>query len=230
MKPVLKKGILLAIEGIDGAGKTTQTNLVAEELRRRGFEVVTSKEPTDGKWGKMIRNTAKTGRLSPEAELNAFIEDRKEHVRELILPNLAQRKIVIVDRYYFSTAAYQGARGMDPSSLIKQNESFAPEPDLLVLLDIDPSVGVMRVSKRGEANLFETHALLAKSSRIFQELNKKYLLKIDATGSTQEIRDKIVHNVLATAVKHYADDKSLSPQDAINATRQVYGYEPITTA
>jgi dTMP kinase len=196
MKPVLKKGILLAIEGIDGAGKTTQTHLVAEELRRRGFEVVTSKEPTDGKWGQMIRNSAQTGRLSPEAELNAFIEDRKEHVHELILPNLAQRKIVIVDRYYFSTAAYQGARGMDPLELIQRNETFAPEPDLLVLLDIEASVGVKRVNNRGAVNLFETQALLTKSSSIFQDLKKKYLLKIDATGSTEEIRDKIVYNVL----------------------------------
>src|SRR5437867_1133610 len=93
-------GFLIAIEGIDGAGKTTQTQLLAGLLQDRGYEVVTTKEPTKGKWGTMLREKAKTGRLSPEEELNAFLNDRKEHIETIIRPNLEAGKVVIADRYY----------------------------------------------------------------------------------------------------------------------------------
>lgn len=150
------RGILVAVEGIDGAGKTTQAAAIVEQLRGVGLDVVTSKEPTSGVWGQRLRESAATGRMAPSEELAAFIEDRKEHVRELIRPALDAGKVVVLDRYYFSTAAYQGARGMDWRSILEQNEAFAPQPDLLVVLRVDPKVGLTRVASRGdEANLFE---------------------------------------------------------------------------
>src|SRR4051812_21534342 len=96
------RGVLVAVEGIDGAGKTTQTRLVADRLRALGFDVVTSKEPTTGRWGQMLRDSALTGRLEPAEELAAFVADRREHVATLIEPALGAGKIVLVDRYYFS--------------------------------------------------------------------------------------------------------------------------------
>src|SRR5206468_12564349 len=118
-----------------------------------------------------LRESASTGRLAPAEELHAFLEDRREHVATLIRPALAAGKVVIVDRYYFSTAAYQGARGQDPDELIRINEEFAPKPDLLVLLVVTPQQGIARIGQRGDAgNLFEREEDLAKSAAIFARL------------------------------------------------------------
>ena len=156
MTTTLSHGILIAIEGIDGAGKTTQAAQLARRLEGAGFSVLTTKEPTDrSEHGRRIRASSIGGRLSLTDELHAFIEDRREHVHSLILPALAAGQIVIVDRYYFSSAAYQGARGGDVGRILLANESFAPAPDLLVHLVVDPSIGVARIRARGDvANEF----------------------------------------------------------------------------
>ena len=186
-------GFLVVIEGIDGAGKTTQARLLAEQLQEMSFSVVSSREPTNGKWGKLLKESAKTGRLSPEEELNAFIEDRKEHVEGLIRPQLENGRVVILDRYYFSTVAYQGARGLNVQELMQRNEEFAPEPDLLVLLDVEPEIGLRRIHERGdEVNQFEREAALAKAREIFNQIEKPYLLRLDAGQEPETIRDSII--------------------------------------
>jgi dTMP kinase len=212
------------MEGVDGSGKTTQTQLLSEKLTEIGFEVVCTKEPTQGRWGRMLRESAQKGRLSPEEELNAFIEDRKEHVTQLIRPSLAAGKVVIVDRYYFSTAAYQGARGMDPVRLIQQNEAFAPEPNLLLLLDIAPKAGLRRVAGRGDiANLFENEAALVKSRAIFLNIHKPYLVRVDAEKTPDEIRDEILFHFYRVAAEQIAHDDSLSWREKLHAVQQLYG-------
>jgi len=121
-----RAGLLIAFEGIDGTGKTTQIRLLAEKLTARGHRVVATREPTDGKYGRKIRELfTKRHHVSAQEELDLFIADRKEHVREVIAPALAAGKIVLTDRYYFSTAAYQGAAGQDPEKIIKLNQAFA---------------------------------------------------------------------------------------------------------
>ena len=120
------KGILIAIEGIDGTGKSTQLKLLGDYLRRRGCTVVETREPTEGPYGQKIRKLyVDRGQCTLEEELELFIEDRRQHVREVIAPALAQGHVVLTDRYYFSTAAYQGAAGMDPDEVFARN-SFAP--------------------------------------------------------------------------------------------------------
>jgi dTMP kinase len=186
-------GFLIAIEGIDGAGKTTRAKVLQESLSKRGFRAVYTREPTNGKWGTLLRNSAETGRLSIEEELELFLKDRREHVNEFILPHLRDGFVVIVDRYYFSTAAYQGARGLDPQELLRQNEEFAPEPDLLVLMDLDVDQGLGRVRTRGDrANLFEQTESLRRAREIFLSLQKPYLLKIDAAKEPEEILERIL--------------------------------------
>lgn len=166
-------GFLIAIEGIDGAGKTTQAHFIQDELMSRGFQVMRTKEPTTGQWGQVLRDSALTGRLSIEEEVEAFIKDRREHVTEKIMLALLNGMVVIVDRYYFSTAAYQGARGVDPQELLRRNEEFAPEPDLLILLDVDPKVGLKRIRTRGDrANLFEQNNTLRRAREIFLQHQK----------------------------------------------------------
>jgi dTMP kinase len=96
---------------------------------------------------------AATGRLSPEDELLYFLNDRRQHVEETIAPALAAGKVVILDRYYFSTMAYQGARGFDPVEIRRMNEEFAPVPDLLLILDLDVDTAHHRIGHRATARM-----------------------------------------------------------------------------
>jgi dTMP kinase len=176
------------LEGIDGAGKTTQAARLEAALASNKVPVLRTKEPTDGQWGNALRASATKGRMSPHDELALFLKDRREHVEMLITPALAAGKVVIVDRYYFSTVAYQGARGMDPGELLRINEAFAPEPDLLVFLDVDAEVGIKRIRERGDKqNAFEQEAALRDVARIFQSLDFPYMARIPGTLPPEDI-------------------------------------------
>lgn len=186
-------GVLVAIEGIDGAGKSVQARAVAAALEGRGYGVVLTHEPTQGPWGRLLRASATGGRLAPAEELEAFLRDRAQHVEELIRPSLAAGKVVITDRYYFSTVAYQGARGFDPAELLRRNEAFAPEPDLLVLLDLDPVTSRDRIGRRdGRTNAFEHLAELERVRQIFLSLRKPYLLRLDASQPAEVLTGEIL--------------------------------------
>jgi dTMP kinase len=152
-----KGAMLIAFEGIDGAGKTTQARILKDHLEQKGRDVVVFKEPTMGHWGREIASMGRTGRhLTADEESRYFLEDRKEDVKGNILPALEQGKMVIMDRYYYSNMAYQGAKGMDPSLIEKEN-SFAPKPDTVILIDISPATAKERIIKNrnGETNHFE---------------------------------------------------------------------------
>lgn len=188
-QPLPGRGLLIAFEGIDGAGKTTQVRALAASLRAEDYQVVESKEPTNGPWGSKLRASAATGRLSPQDELELFMRDRRDHVRNLIEPGLDRGAIVIVDRYYFSTAAYQGARGMDFEHILALNEEFAPQPDLLFIIEVEPAVGRSRITARGdEANLFENEAALAASAAIFKAMKRPYIRRLDGNQSITELQ------------------------------------------
>ena len=187
-------GFFVVIEGIDGAGKSTQARALGERLTARGEKVVLSREPTMGQYGKQLRESAQTGRLSIEEEIELFLKDRREHVNELILPRLREGCVVIVDRYYFSTAAYQGARGVDPQELIRRNEEFAPEPDLLVLFDLPVEDGLSRVRARGDqADHFEQVEQLRRVREIFLSIQKPYLVKVDARQEPGVIAEEMLN-------------------------------------
>jgi dTMP kinase len=164
---------------------------------------------------------------SIEEEVEAFIKDRKEHVEQTINPALREGKIVIVDRYYFSTAAYQGARGVNPDELIRKNEAFAPEPDLLVLLDIEPKAGLQRIKTRGDrANHFEKTGTLRKARDIFLSIKKPYLFRIDATQQPAEICNLIVRQFSGLYVERIAKSNR-DPHEKLKATLGVFGGGPI---
>jgi dTMP kinase len=193
----LPRGFLVAIEGIDGAGKTTQAAMLAGHLTAAlSTEVVSSKEPTAGPWGAKIRASAATGRMSAEDELAAFLEDRKEHVAGFIEPALSRGALVILDRYYLSTATYQGARGLDVAEILRANEAFAPRPDLLVIIELDPEAAVARIGTRGGANAFEAIDNLRAVHEGFARLGAPYrIARIDGSQGPQE-----VHHVVREAV------------------------------
>ncbi len=186
--------MLIVIEGIDGTGKSTQARRLADHFISEGRAVVLSREPTDGPWGTLLRNSAETGRLSPEEELETFLKDRRQHVEEKIAPALAAGEIVILDRYYFSTMAYQGARGFDPTEIRKRNEGFAPVPDLLLILDLDVDSAISRIGSRGDtANEFEQRSNLARCREIFLSLAAEPFAKVIPTdGTPDEVTKKIL--------------------------------------
>lgn len=198
-----RNGLLIAFEGIDGAGKTTQVELLVNALQQAGHDVVRSREPTDGPWGEKIKQSAAHGRLPLDEEIEAFIEDRKEHVAQVIAPALASGKTVILDRYFYSTIAYQGARGADVKELTRRNHAIAPIPDVVLLLDIDPAAGLDRVSQlRGDIpNLFEREESLTVARQIFLQLSKDddRIRVIDGRGSIEEVHRTICDALPASA-------------------------------
>lgn len=189
----MRAGILLAFEGIDGAGKTTQAARLADLLQTLGIPTVRTKEPTDGPIGTALRQSAATGRMSAEEELDAFIRDRREHVASRIHPALYRGDVVIVDRYYYSTAAYQGARGFDTAAILATNEEFAPQPDLLFVLDVPVAVGHARIADRGDrANLFEDSNTLDQARIIFRSLSGPHVVHLDGTQPPEQIASEIL--------------------------------------
>ncbi len=195
----LARGILIAIEGIDGAGKTTQARLLAEQLVKDGYLVTALKEPTDGSWGKRIRVLATEGRnLSPRDEMMLFIKDRQEDVLRNIQPALAERRIVIMDRYYLSNMAYQGAIGMDTAEIKQMNEEFAPVPDLVLILDVAPSLGQSRLvnGRRETPNHFEKEEYLERVREQFQKMqHHKNVQVVDGSRPIWDVAESVLNSV-----------------------------------
>jgi len=189
----MNKGILIAFEGIDGTGKSTQLPLLATYLRQQGHTVIETREPTTGPYGREIRNLFQNRqRVSREQELELFLRDRGQHVEECILPALAEGKIVLTDRYYFSTAAYQGAAGCEPAVIFERN-SFAPEPDLVLLLTMSPGESVSRIRElRGEVlNDFEQLDQLEKVAALFASFAHGCIVRIPAARPVLEVQSAI---------------------------------------
>lgn len=186
--------MFIVFEGIDGTGKSTQAKRLAEHFRKMGRTVTLSREPTDGPWGTLLRNSAETGRLSPEEELDTFLKDRRQHVEEVIQPALSAGHVVILDRYYFSTMAYQGARGFDPLEIRKNNEAFAPVPDVLLILDLDVESALARIGSRGDtANQFEQRNNLSRCREIFLSLkDEPFSRLIDANAAADDVAESVL--------------------------------------
>lgn len=197
---MLSSGFVVAIEGIDGAGKTTQAQMLFTYLKERGIEAILSKEPTNSIFGRQIRELAQGKRKSthPQEEYRLFMEDRKLHVKELIQPALAAGKIVILDRYYFSTMAYQGAIGLDPQAIQTENETISPIPKIVFLITVPPSVGIGRIrnGRKEIPNAFEHEENLTKVAEIFNAMNFSYIEHIDGTASIDQ-----VHRIITTQME-----------------------------
>ena len=118
------QGILIIFEGIDGSGKSSQAQRVTHWLKEKGLPVVSFSEPTAGKYGQKLREIMHYGRhnITPQEELDLFLKDREEDVQNNILPALRQSYIIVMDRYYYSNMAYQGALGIDVNVIRTLNE------------------------------------------------------------------------------------------------------------
>jgi dTMP kinase len=192
-------GLFIVIEGIDGTGKSTQAKMLEHALKQAGKTVILDREPSDGPYGKILRDSATTGRLSPQQELDLFHKDRKHHLDEIILPALQRGETVILDRYYFSTMAYQGQRGFDPQEIRETNLRFAPNPDILFILDLAVDQARERIGVRGDAtNEFEQRDALQYCRDIFLSVsNEEFARVIDSSQTLDEIHQQMLEISLA---------------------------------
>lgn len=191
------KGVLIVFEGTDGTGKSTQLQLLSRYLQDKGYPVVTTREPTEGQYGKKIRELyVNRSKYSQEEELELFLADRREHVQDFLAPALAQGKVILCDRYFLSTAAYQGARGFDPEEILEMNR-FAPDPDLALLFQVPIDTGLKRITfGRGDVlNDFEQKENLDQVAVIFSTIKRPYIQPIDSTGSIDEVHRLVVDYV-----------------------------------
>ncbi len=191
------KGKLIVFEGTDGTGKSTQLGLASGYLQSRGHTVVTTREPTEGQYGQKIRSLYQNrGDCTPREELEHFLADRKEHVEQLLTPSIAAGKIVLCDRYYHSTIAYQGAIGFDVDELISLN-SFAPTPDLALLFHAPMDTSQQRITTgRGETlNDFEQLDNLQKVATIFDSLTMPFIQRIDAGGTLDSVHKQVIKEI-----------------------------------
>lgn len=147
-------GLFISFEGIDGSGKSTQARLLADHLLNTGREVVLTREPGGSPGAEDIRKLVLEGdpdRWSPETELLLFTAARRDHLERVIAPALAAGKVVICDRFADSTRAYQGRAGKGLRKMVDQLHDLmiGYEPDLTVLVDMDPATGLERALARG---------------------------------------------------------------------------------
>jgi dTMP kinase len=202
----LNKGILIVFEGIDGSGKTTQAQILLDHLLESGYEAVNFREPSLGKWGRKIKEkAAQADSLTPRDEFELFQKDRKENVEKNLTPALRKKKIVVLDRYYFSTIAYQGAKGINPQMIKEANEKFAVPPDLVFIFDIQADKGLERIEDRkNKDRLFEREDYLIKVQKIFKSFGGEGIIHINAAQQIKEISEKIKEITLRYINKYRA--------------------------
>ena len=118
---------------------------------------------------------------------------------------------------------------MDVEKILSLNEQFAPEPDILILIDVEPELGIKRVKGRGKTNVFEKNGTLAKARAIFNRIEKPYLFKVDGNRGIEEIRDDVFRSVATIMTNKVAAGKTLSAGEKINRTLKIFGGAPIPT-
>ena len=203
-------GRLITFEGGEGAGKSTQVRLLAERLSQNGIASVATREPGGSPHAEALRDVLLSGfaaPLGPRGEAVLFTAARIDHLDRTILPALANGKFVLCDRFIDSTLAYQGALGHVPGGMIAALERVAigeRRPDLTVLVDVPPNVGLARAAQRRgrrEADRFERedasfHRALRGAFRAIAATESERFLIVDGTDDPQAINDQIWSEVI----------------------------------
>jgi dTMP kinase len=185
-------GVFLAIEGIDGSGKTTVAKHIFDFLKERGVDAVLTQEPTKGPIGDVIRKSLKNLELHPYQRALLFAADRHGHVSDVVMPALEEGKWVITDRYLYSSLAYQGAEGVDMAFLRFIN-GFAPDADMVIHLEVPPDVGVSRLKNHDR---FEDTEFLRKVKATFDDILPRNTVTIDGGKPIENVLQKVEDVVL----------------------------------
>ena len=191
-----KKGVFICIEGLDGSGKTTHVHRLVRNLQKLGFDAVYTTEPSRGEIGRFIRSSVLQGkkRLPRVVEAFLFAVDRVDHLEKMVEPALEAGKIVVSDRYVYSSLAYQGAAGLDLKWIEEINHMASP-PDLAIYIDVPPEVVVKRI--RRNKSVMET----LETQRRVQEVYMKFvengrLVPLDGDRKKGEVGKTIMKIVL----------------------------------
>ena len=189
-------GLFIVLEGIDGSGKDTHLKFIAKELRELGHTVVETAEPSGGRVGMFLKRYANWNeeRLPAESEALLYASDRFDHLKNVVKPALRRDQIVISTRYYYSSMAYQGAKGVDLARIREMNR-FALKPDLAILLDILPESSLHRLKRR--RSIYEVSGYLRKVRNIYIELaNEGELVKVNADRPKRVVREELLSMIL----------------------------------
>ncbi len=188
----------IVLEGIDGAGTTTQLNKIAAECRKSGLRYFVTCEPTETDTGRLIRKVLSgTLRVNPGTLARMFVADRYEHVHgeDGIIFHLKKGELVVSDRYFFSSLAYQSVEcGYD--AVNELNDKF-PLPEILIFLDIPVDVGDKRASTREKREIFENRSFQERVRRMYAKAIEAHMNKgmevitIDGTESEDSIFEKV---------------------------------------
>lgn len=206
--------MFITIEGPEGSGKSTAVATVIEQLTKRGFDVLKTREPGGTPISEQIRNVIldkNNTTMDGRTEALLYAAARRQHLVETVWPAVKQGKVVICDRYIDSSLAYQGgARGLGVDNIININ-MFATDntwPDLTLLFDIDPKLGLERISinKNREVNRLDLEALdfHNKVRQTFLDLSKRYperFVIIDASKSREEVAQDALNAILSRLCK-----------------------------
>jgi dTMP kinase len=197
------KGVFIAFEGGEGTGKSTQSKLLAKWLEQEGESVVLSREPGGTELGKDLRKILlghETGAISPRAEALLYAADRAHHVYSVIRPGLDRGDVVITDRYFDSSAAYQGAgRVLNPSEVARISR-WATEslyPTLTILIDVPAEIGLGRLQSRDrlEAEPTDFHERVRQEFLQIAMMDPERYFVVDGTQSVEEIHTQIIARV-----------------------------------
>lgn len=192
-------GVFLALEGGEGAGKSTQAALLVEWLEELGHRVLLTREPGGTEVGKILRHIVldhDTGELSPRTEVLLYAADKAEHVDQVVLPALAEGRVVLTDRYVDSTLAYQGAgRHLDQAEVehVARWATSSLRPHLTIVLDIDPSVGHARFegADRMESEPLEFHQRVRQQFLDLADADPAHYLVVGGRGTPAEVHAEI---------------------------------------
>lgn len=183
------KGFLICIEGLDKSGKTTQSHLLVKALNNRGFKAVYTSEPSKGEIGKFIERYVlkRRWRIPVSVEALLFAADRIDHVEREVKPMLDEGKIVVSDRYVYSSLAYQGAAGLDINWIMEINK-MVPKPDLAIYLDAPIEVVMERIMRKHKRSVMETFETQSRVREIYMSLVRRGdLLLIDGNRPIEEV-------------------------------------------
>jgi dTMP kinase len=207
MKHSLNRGILVAIEGIDGVGKTTQSTRLVERLTALGFDAIRFFEPTTEtpEARRIQRKLERDSSNTTSNLLDLFLADRRYDVEKHIAPALAAKKIVVMDRYFLSTAAYQ-SDSKTWRDILEANRAFAPEPDISFIINWPADIALRFVKKRKAAlTAFENQTALLKIRGRYLEIAREdsgnYVI-IEKIADEEDVCDEILDNLLTYLHKH----------------------------
>ncbi len=196
---------LIVFEGIDGSGKTTLSRMFHAHLLKNGIAATWLREPTDSPLGEKIRHTAQDkDAISIQEELELFIADRRWDVENNILPTLRAGATIVMDRYYYSNACYQGARGLDMEAILHRNREFAPEPDIVFIIDVDVDRALERIdrTRAAVAKLFEKKDFLQKVRANYLALRGANLALIDGNPGLEQVMGSVLDRYGVLDVPH----------------------------